>query len=48
VREIDEAGVRSLTQAAALYVARWRRYARGLARKKRRLLHAAIGVMWTV
>jgi carbonic anhydrase/acetyltransferase-like protein (isoleucine patch superfamily) len=30
VREIDEAGVRSLTQAAALYVARWRRYARGL------------------
>jgi carbonic anhydrase/acetyltransferase-like protein (isoleucine patch superfamily) len=31
VREIDEAGVRSLTQAAALYVARWRRFARGLA-----------------
>src|SRR5215213_7270398 len=31
VRETDEAGVRSLTQAAALYVARWRRYARGLA-----------------
>jgi carbonic anhydrase/acetyltransferase-like protein (isoleucine patch superfamily) len=30
VREIDEAGVRSLTQAAALYVTRWRRYARGL------------------
>jgi carbonic anhydrase/acetyltransferase-like protein (isoleucine patch superfamily) len=30
VREIDEAGVRSLTQAAALYVARWRRYARGV------------------
>src|SRR5215207_8863945 len=32
VREIDEAGIRSLTQAAALYVARWRHYARGLAR----------------
>ena len=31
VREIDEAGIRSLTQAAALYVARWRRYGRGLA-----------------
>ena len=35
VREIDEAGVRSLTQAAALYVARWRRYARGLASQDR-------------
>ena len=35
VREIDEAGVRSLTQAAALYVARWRRYARGLASQER-------------
>ena len=35
VREIDEAGVRSLTQAAALYVARWRRYARGLAAQER-------------
>ena len=35
VREIDEAGIRSLTQAAALYVARWRRYARGLAAQER-------------
>src|SRR3954451_21241440 len=35
VREIDEAGIRSLTQAAALYVARWRRYARGLAAQDR-------------
>jgi carbonic anhydrase/acetyltransferase-like protein (isoleucine patch superfamily) len=35
VREIDEAGVRSLTQAAELYVARWRRYARGLAAQER-------------
>jgi carbonic anhydrase/acetyltransferase-like protein (isoleucine patch superfamily) len=29
VRETDEAGARALTQAAALYVARWRRYVRG-------------------
>src|SRR3954451_20851855 len=35
VREIDDAGIRSLTQAAALYVARWRRYARGLAAQDR-------------
>src|SRR5215204_1104689 len=35
VREIDEAGVRSLRQAAALYVARWRRYTRGLAAQER-------------
>src|SRR5215207_9665701 len=35
VREIDEAGVRSLRQAAALYVARWRRYGRGLAAQER-------------
>jgi len=35
VRETDEAGVRSLTQAAALYVARWRRYARGLTTQER-------------
>ena len=35
VRELDEAGIRSLTQAAALYVARWRRYARGLAAQDR-------------
>ena len=35
VREIDEAGIRSLTQAAALYVARWRRYVRGLAVQER-------------
>jgi carbonic anhydrase/acetyltransferase-like protein (isoleucine patch superfamily) len=31
VRQIDEAGVRFLTQAAERYTARWRRYARGLA-----------------
>jgi len=31
VREIDEAAVRTFTQSAALYVARWRRYAGGLA-----------------
>jgi carbonic anhydrase/acetyltransferase-like protein (isoleucine patch superfamily) len=30
VRQIDEAGVRFLTQAAERYTARWRRYARGL------------------
>ena len=30
VREVDEAGAQSLTEAAAVYVARWRRYARGL------------------
>jgi carbonic anhydrase/acetyltransferase-like protein (isoleucine patch superfamily) len=35
VREIDEAGARSLTQAAAVYVARWRRYVRGLAAQER-------------
>jgi carbonic anhydrase/acetyltransferase-like protein (isoleucine patch superfamily) len=34
VRELDEAGIRSLTQAAALYVARWRRYAGGLAQAR--------------
>lgn len=31
VREIDEAGVQSLTEGAALYVRRWRRYAGELA-----------------
>jgi len=31
VRETDEAGVRMLAEAAALYVRRWRRYVRGLA-----------------
>ncbi|HLM21586.1 MAG TPA: hypothetical protein VK390_08695, partial [Propionibacteriaceae bacterium] len=35
VREIDEAGARSLTQAVAVYVARWRRYVRGLAAQER-------------
>jgi len=40
VREIDEAGVRSLTEAAAVYVVRWRRYARGLAAKARQATDA--------
>jgi carbonic anhydrase/acetyltransferase-like protein (isoleucine patch superfamily) len=31
VREIDDAGVQSLTEGAALYVRRWRRYVRELA-----------------
>ena len=31
VRESDDQGARGLTQAAAVYVARWRRYRRGLA-----------------
>jgi carbonic anhydrase/acetyltransferase-like protein (isoleucine patch superfamily) len=35
VRELDEAAVRTLTQAAALYMARWRRYAGGLASQDR-------------
>jgi carbonic anhydrase/acetyltransferase-like protein (isoleucine patch superfamily) len=35
VRQIDEAGARNLTQGAAVYVARWRRYVRGLAQTER-------------
>lgn len=35
VREIDEAGIRSLTEGATLYVNRWRRYVRGLASEVR-------------
>jgi len=31
VRTVDEAGERDLTKAAEIYVARWRRYRRGLA-----------------
>jgi carbonic anhydrase/acetyltransferase-like protein (isoleucine patch superfamily) len=34
--QIDEAGARDLTQAAERYVARWRRYARGLAAQQER------------
>jgi carbonic anhydrase/acetyltransferase-like protein (isoleucine patch superfamily) len=40
VRQTDEAGVRDLTQAAALYVARWRRYVRGLAAQEPAGTHA--------
>jgi carbonic anhydrase/acetyltransferase-like protein (isoleucine patch superfamily) len=34
IRQTDEAGARALTQDAALYVARWRRYVRGLAQAR--------------
>src|SRR3954454_6830986 len=34
VRETDETGARALAQTAGLYVARWRRYVRGLAQER--------------
>jgi carbonic anhydrase/acetyltransferase-like protein (isoleucine patch superfamily) len=39
IREIDEPGARALTQGAALYVARWRRYACELAQDEARTTH---------
>jgi carbonic anhydrase/acetyltransferase-like protein (isoleucine patch superfamily) len=34
VRQTDETGARALAQTAGLYVARWRRYVRGLAQER--------------